>query len=163
MKLQAVVVVACIAWSATFAEAAPRCRPAKNKAIATKAFRAAIKDAKHPVRLAYEQFLDKYDELDDARNAAVPADANPREFYRKPVENGWVQVIATGKSPGHEGESKDDATPICVDEYLVVTSVPVEYNWHGERLYFAVAVSVANNTKGTATRMRPLQLVAMEP
>lgn len=152
MKHTLLVTLTMVATTSAAHAGDPKCNSTNNQAAATKAFNVAISDPKSPVRVAYEKFLTAHaDGVENRFSTLVPTGAKAQDFYRKPVENHWVTVLPVGTSPGTEGTSKDNAAPACVDEYLVITAVPVEFKWGGRHLYFEATVSVINGAKGAKT------------
>ncbi len=138
--------------------AAPKCNQAKNKALATKTITTAIADSKHPLRIAYEAFLAKNDDGVSNRYSELPSGQDRMAWYREPVKNKWVQIIPMGTSRGTEGESKQDSTTTCVDEYLAIVAVPVEYKWDGKHLLFMANVRVTNGAKGASAQLTTLSV-----
>ena len=138
--------------------AAPKCNQAQNKALATKTFTTAIGDAKHPLRIAYEAFLTKNDDSVSNRYSELESGQDRMAWYREPVKNKWVQIVPTGTSRGTEGASKEASTTTCVDEYVAIVAVPVEYKWGGKHLLFMANIRVSNGAKGPSAQVTTLSV-----
>ena len=69
-----------------------------------------------------------------------------------------MHVLPLGTSPGMEGTSKENGSPTCDDEYLVIVAAPVEVRWYGEHLLFEVKAVVRNGFKGATVSLIPLMV-----